>query len=111
MNRASRYREVIQQVIEESAATLSQGNDVAILPVRDPTHGQYLLISLGWYQRHHEHAIVFHAQLRGTRILIEMDGTEEGIANFLVEAGIEDTDIELAWARHRHAENQASIAA
>ncbi|MGH9800759.1 MAG: element excision factor XisI family protein, partial [Blastocatellia bacterium] len=55
-----------------------------------------------------EHAIVFHAQLRGDRILIETDGTEEGIATFLTEAGIEDDDIELAWASRRRYENRSS---
>ncbi len=111
MDKVERYRQIIQRVIEETAALLSEGNRISILPVCDPVHDQYLLISDGWHHEGREHDIVFHAQLRDGRFLIEDDRTEEGIATLLREAGIDDADIELAWARHRHADHQASIAA
>jgi hypothetical protein len=112
MDKVDRYRQILQKVIEDSAAMLSEGNEVAILPVCDSTHGQYLLISLGWQKvGRREHAIVFHAQLRGSQISVETDRTEEGIATFLTEAGVEKDDIELTWARRRPTDNPAAVAA
>lgn len=111
MDKVDKYRQIIQQVIEGAAAALSQGNQVTILPVCDPVHDQYLLISLGRQNNRREHDIVFHAQLRGGKFLIEDDRTEEGIGNLLLKAGVEDYDIELAWARQRHAEDRTPVAA
>ncbi len=111
MDKVDRYRQIIQHVIEEAATMFSEGNRIAILPVCDPVHDEYLLISLGWHHEGHEHDIVFHAQFRNGKVLILDDRTEEGIANFLIEAGIEKSDIELAWAGRRQADNSAALAA
>ncbi len=110
MDKVDRYRQILQKVIEDSATMLSQGNEVAILPVCDSVHGQYLLISLGWQKiGRHEHGIVFHAQLRGDRILIETDMVEESITGILIEAGIADSDIELSWNRNRRLESRPAV--
>ncbi len=111
MGKVERYRQSIQRVIEEMATMLSEGNRITILPVSDPVHDEYLLISLGWHHEGREHDIVFHAQFRNGKVLILDDRTEEGIARFLIEAGIEESDIELAWASRRSTDNPAAVAA
>lgn len=111
MDKVDRYRQIIQQVIEEAATMFSEGNRISILPVCDPVHDEYLLISLGWHHEGCEHDIVFHAQLRDGKVLILDDRTEEGIATFLIEAGIEKSDIELAWASRKPTDDSAAIAA
>ncbi|HMV85383.1 MAG TPA: element excision factor XisI family protein [Blastocatellia bacterium] len=110
MDKIKRYRQILQQVMEDTATMLSQGNEVAILPVCDSIHDQYLMISLGWHKiGRREHAIVFHAQLREGRVLIETDRVEESVTSFLIEAGIEETDIEFAWNRKRQSERRQAI--
>jgi len=98
MDKVIRYRQVVQQILEDYAQRMSRGNRVQILPVCDPVHDQYLLISLGWQNKRREHAIVFHAQLRQGQFFVEDDRTEEGIGNKLLEAGVPQEDIRLAWA-------------
>jgi XisH protein/XisI protein len=58
-----------------------------------------------------ENAIVFHARLCDGKFFIEDDRTEEGIANLLLQAGIEEDDIRLDWAGIHHNDEQVSIAA
>lgn len=111
MDKIARYRQIIQQVIDEMATTLSQGNRVSILPVCDPVHDQYLMISLGQQNNRREHAIVFHAQLRGGKFLIESDGTEEGIASLLIAAGVPKEDIKLSWASSSGMKDDMTLAA
>lgn len=111
MDKVDRYRQIIQRVIDEAAAMLSQGNQVSILPVCDPVHDQYLMISLGRQNNRREHAIVFHAQLRDGKFLIEDDGTEEGIANLLIEAGVPKEDIRLSWASSSGMKDDLTLAA
>lgn len=109
MDKVDLYRQILQQVMENTATMLSQGNEVAILPVCDSVHGQYLLISLGWQKiGRREHGIVFHAQLRNNQIFIETDRTEEGVAPLLIESGVEEGDIELAWASRKRSETRSS---
>jgi hypothetical protein len=98
MDKMTNYRRIMQSVLEDYAERMSRGNQVRILPVCDTRHDQYLLISLGWSNKRREHAIVFHAQIQQDQIFIEDDGTEEGIGNLLVEKGVAETDIRLAWA-------------
>lgn len=108
MDKVDRYRHIIQQVIEDSATLLSQGNQIAILPVCDHTHGQYLLISDGWHHSGREHDMVFHARLNGDKLFIEDDRAEESITGFLIEAGVDKNDIEFAWESRRRPENRSS---
>ena len=110
MDKVNRYRQILQKVMEETAAMLSEGNEVAILPVCDSIHDQYLMISLGWHKiGRREHAIVFHAQLRGDRVLIETDRVEESATSYLIEAGIDRNDIEFAWNRNRRSESRPAV--
>ena len=97
MDKVARYRQIIQQVLEQQARELSRGNQVKIIPVCDPQHDQYLLVSLGWSNNRREHAIVFHAQLHNGQVLIEDDRTEEGLSNELIAGGIQESDIQLSW--------------
>ncbi|MDX2043649.1 MAG: element excision factor XisI family protein [Acidobacteriota bacterium] len=110
MDKVARYRQILQQVMVDTAAMLSQGNEVAILPVCDAAHDQYLMVSLGWHKiGRREHALVFHAQLHGDTVLVETDRVEESVTSSLIEAGIDRNDIEYAWNRSRQPENRPMV--
>jgi len=111
MDKITRYRQIVQQVLEDYARLMSTGNSVRILPVCDSSRDHYLLVSLGWQNKRREHAIVFHAQLRGSEFFVEDDRTEEGIANLLLQAGVEEDDIRLAWTDAPRSDEQVTIAA
>jgi hypothetical protein len=109
MDKVVRYRQILRKVIESTAALLSQGNQVTILPVCDTDNDQYLMISLGWHKTgHREHAIVFHARICDGKILFEIDLTEEGVATLLIKDGIDENDIEFAWNRSRRSESHSA---
>ncbi|NOT60630.1 MAG: XisI protein [Acidobacteria bacterium] len=111
MDRITKYRMALQQVIEEYAALLSTGNQAKILPVCDTVHDEYLLITLGWINNRREHAICFHARLLGDQVRLEVDLTEEGLTDALIEAGIAAADIDYHWAtRPRETESIAMAA-
>lgn len=111
MDKVSRYRQIIQQVLEDYAQRMSQGSRVKLLPVCDSIHDQYLLVSLGWQNGRREHAIVFHAQLRQGQLVLEDDRTEEGIGNLLAESGVDPGDIKPSWAGRSHAEDEMPLVA
>lgn len=96
MDQVTRYRQSIQKVLEEYAATMSM-DEIKLLPVCDTVHDQYLLVTLGRMNRHREHAICFHAQLINHSVKVEIDLTEEGLTDALIEAGIAPGDLEYDW--------------
>lgn len=100
MDKINRYRQALQQVLEDFAQWMSKGNPIQLLPVCDTNHDEYLIISLGRENDRREHAIVFHAQLRDGLIRIEADWTEEGLSDDLVAAGVEEKDLRWRWIRH-----------
>jgi XisI protein len=45
------------------------------------------------------HSVVLHLRIKNSKVWIERDGMEEGIATDLLEAGIPKEDIVLAFYR------------
>ena len=62
-----------------------------------PDAGHYQLMNVGWHGQHRIHGCVLHVDIKGGKIWIQHDGTEEGIANRLVAAGVPRDDIVLAF--------------
>jgi hypothetical protein len=111
MDKITRYRRILQQVLEATAHELSQGNQAAILPACDPVNDQYLLITLGWINDRREHDICFHARLLGDQVRLEVDLTEEGLTGALIEAGIAAADIDYHWATRPREQEPMAMAA
>ena len=51
----------------------------------------------GWTGNYRVHGSVIHIDIRNGKIYIQHDGTEEGVANQLVAAGIAHDQIVLAF--------------
>ncbi|MFN0121345.1 MAG: element excision factor XisI family protein [Blastocatellia bacterium] len=111
MSHEDTYRDIMQRIIVETASELSIGNQARILPVCDPVHDEYLLVSLGEINQRREHAIVFHARLQGAQVLVVSDGTEDGLTGAMVQAGIAAADIQQSWAPPPSVRDEAPIAA
>jgi len=63
----------------------------------DRENGQFVLLREGWDGYHRNHFAWIHIELRDGKYWIHRDGTEHGIANDLVEAGIPKERIVLAF--------------
>jgi hypothetical protein len=92
-----RYREVIRDLLHEYAETPIAVGDVRIEVVIDQSQDHYELIFAGWTGDYRVYGSVMHIDIRDGKVWIESDGTEEGIANRLVEAGIPKDRIVLAY--------------
>ena len=65
----------------------------------DDERGRYLVLDIGWDDDKYLHTTPIHLDLIGDKIWIQYDGTEEGIAADLLEAGVPKEDIVLGF-RH-----------
>lgn len=91
------YREQIDDILREYASHKYAHGEVEREIVIDPAHDHYELISLGWIGAERVHGCVVHIDIKNGKIWIQHDGTEEGVANRLVEAGVPKEDIVLAF--------------
>ncbi len=91
------YRDIIRQVIGEYATSVPSVGDVQIETIFDPSNDHFELIYSGWNGSTRIHGSVLHVDVRGEKVWIQHDGTEEGIAEELVRRGIPRDRIVLAF--------------
>ncbi len=104
VNKLENYRRILRQIVEQQASIPRRPEQVELVPIIDSVHDNYLLMRIGWDRVGRAHHILFHFRLKEGRIWIEWDGIEHGIANDLIEAGIPEADIVMAfYGREPHA--------
>ncbi len=99
MDLNARYGEIVKTIVNEYAAFKPSYGDVAVETVFDEAGGHYELVYAGWNGHRRIHGSVIHVDVREGKVWIQHDGTEEGIAERLVAAGIPPDHIVLAF-RH-----------
>lgn len=99
MDKLERYRGFLKQFLQERADLMNnhpiQGIDTLCL--FDDARDEYLVYNIGWQKDKRVQYITLFARLHNGKIWIEEDGTEEGLANLLVEVGVPKEDIVLAF--------------
>jgi hypothetical protein len=97
MDRVAEYREIVKRIIQEYAAFDPSTGSVEAETIFDDEHGHYELLYTGWKEWRRVHGSVIHIDIRDGKIWIQHDGTEDGIAPQLVEAGIPREQIVLGF--------------
>lgn len=97
MDRTEQYRRIIKRVISEYAAFDPSTHAVEAETVFDDERGHYELVYLGWENRRRVHGTVLHVDIRDGKIWIQHDGTQDGIADELLAAGVPHEHIVLGF--------------
>lgn len=97
MDRLETYRQIIRETLKPyvniSYANVDVRNQAAFAPETD----QYLVVSVGWGKEGRIHGCLIHVSIQDGKVWIQRDGTEDGIANELVQAGIPKDEIVLGF--------------
>ncbi len=99
MDKLNNYRNIIKSVLSRHAGQTPSIGQVKTALVFDENSGNYLVVDLGWDPTGRVHAVVLHLYLQNEKVWIEADGTESGIAQELLDAGIPKADIVLGFYR------------
>jgi hypothetical protein len=91
------YQNIVEQVLKNYADFLGTDDQVQIELVFDRQHDRYLLIEAGWQNGYRIYGTVLHFDIIDQKIWIQHDGTEEGVAEELVAAGVPKAQIVLAF--------------
>lgn len=89
--------QILEQTLCDLAKAYRAVGSSRTLMAFDKERGQYLLLDEGWEGYRHIHTVWAHIEFRDDKFWIQEDGTEEGIANLLLSAGIPADRIVLGF--------------
>ena len=89
--------EIAEHVLTSILQQYSSNAPFRTIPVFDRASGNYLLMDEGWDKYRRIHRVWAHIEVRDGMFWIHEDGTEIGIANRLIEAGVARERIVLAF--------------
>ncbi len=95
------YRQVCQEVLSRYVDVKYANIDARNEAVFDEKNDRYLIVSVGWGIRPsgRVHGCLLHLDVMEGKVWIQRDGTQDGIALELEEAGIPKDDIVLGFKR------------
>jgi hypothetical protein len=97
MDNNTQYRQHLQTLLKQRASRVWD-NRIQPQTLFDLENDHYQLVYVGWRDSKRVYGVILHADIIDGKIWIQQDGTEEGLANQLVELGIPKQDIVLAFA-------------
>jgi XisI protein len=97
MDTSATYREIVKQVILQYAKLRPSHGDIRLDPVFDETRDRYALMQVGWDRGRRVRGNLIYITLQDGKVYIEYDGMECGITQNLIEQGIPENDIVLAF--------------
>jgi len=97
MDRLETYRQIIRSVLQPYTQITYANVDATNHAVFDPETDRYIIVSVGWGTKRRVHGCLIHVEMIDGKVWIQRDGTEDGIANELVEAGIPKPEIVLGF--------------
>ncbi len=99
MDTLNEYRCTIKRILREYAAIPYAYDDVKRLTVFDDENGHYMIVLDGWEHsgKRRVHGALVHLDIIDGKIWVQRDGTEYGMAQELVDAGIPKNQIVLGF--------------
>ncbi len=97
MDTLNRYKKAVQQVLSAHMVANYAVGDIQKEMVADEKNDRYIVMMIGWEGPRRVHGALIHVDIIDGKIWIHRDGTEDGIAGELEEAGIPKSDIVLGF--------------
>jgi hypothetical protein len=97
MDTLDNYRQLIREIITEHTRVPYAYGDIQFETLFDSQSDRYILMILGWENGRRVHGCLIHVDIIDGKFWIQRDGTEVGVANQLVEAGVPKDKIVLGF--------------
>ncbi|MDZ7361280.1 MAG: XisI protein [candidate division KSB1 bacterium] len=97
MGQLEKYRTHIKRILNEYAKYKPSHGEIETEAIFDVEKDHYEVVHVGWHNKKRIHGSVIHIDIKDGKVWIQHDGTSDGIADELVEAGIPKEDIVLGF--------------
>ena len=91
------YADLARKILREKSSYKPANSNVEIQTVFDTETNRYLMLHVGWRGESRVYGCVIHLEIKEGKIWIQQDGTENGVANEFIAAGVPKQDIVLGW--------------
>lgn len=97
MDTIKEYREKITRILTDYVSIPYSRGDIESKLIISNDNNNYLVMTSGWQNKKRVHGCIIHLEIIDDKIWIHRDGTEYGIANELLDAGIPKDKIVLGF--------------
>lgn len=97
MVEVAQYPQILLGILQQYADIKPAVGQIETELVVDERLGHYELMRSGWLNGNRVHGSLIHVDIRDGKFWIQHDGTEYGVANDLVDAGVPKDKIVLAF--------------
>ncbi len=97
METVNSYCQRIEAILEEYTRIPYAYGDIRTEAIFDRVRDRYILVNVGWNLGKRVHGILVHVDIVDDKVWIQRDGTEDGVAEDFVRAGIPRDHIVLGF--------------
>jgi hypothetical protein len=97
MDTLDKYRQTIQNILLQHAKIPYAHGEIKNQTFFETQRDSYILLAIGWQKNRRIHHCLVHTDIINGKIWVQNDGTEYGIANKLIDAGIPKEKIVLGF--------------
>ena len=97
MDRLDIYRQIICKALKSYTDIIYANVNVKNRQIFDLETDRYIILSEGWNHQLHLHSCLIHVEIIDDKIWVQLDNTEDGITEELIQAGIPKEDIVLGF--------------
>jgi 5-formyltetrahydrofolate cyclo-ligase len=97
MDKIEHYRQLVKQILTEHAQIATTSDTVKAELIFDSEHDHYQLAYVGWERDKRVFGPVMHFDIQDGKIWIQYNGTEDLVAERLLEMGVPNSDIVLGF--------------
>ncbi|MEM7375658.1 MAG: element excision factor XisI family protein [Bacteroidota bacterium] len=92
------YKQIILNALTRRAKSrLAGAPDLKRHLIVNADQTEFVLLTVGWFQKRYRHAVVFHVEIKDNKIWIHQDNTDADIAEVFADKGIPKSDIVLGF--------------
>ena len=97
MDKLKQYRQAVKQILTDHAQISNSSDTVQNHLIFDEERDHYQLFYVGWQGDKRVFGPVMHFDIQDGKVWIQYNGTEDAVAERLVEMGIPATDIVVGF--------------
>jgi len=97
MEKLIKYRQLVQQILLDYGNQKPAYGDIEVENIFDRERDHYQIVHVGWEADNWVHCCIIHIDIKGEKIWLQWNGTEDDIAADLVAAGVPKEDIVLGF--------------
>jgi XisI protein len=97
MDKLEKYRQFVKQILTEHAQISPTTDSVKAELIFDTERDRYQLAYVGWQGDNRVFGPVMHFDIENGKIWIQYNGTEESVAERLIEMGVPTSDIVIGF--------------